>query len=73
LHDSSVEYAVRTLGEVINTAFSDALRVDHLARQIVAAFGSLGFEERVTLGDQYGKLAEGLILLENAIERMDRR
>ena len=70
---SSVEYAVQTLGHIINVAFSDALRIDQLARQITVAFGDLDFDERIELGESYGALVEGLLLLENAIGRIDDR
>lgn len=71
--DSGIQYAVRVLGEVISSAFSDALRVDVLARQIVHAFGSIGFDDRVEMSNQHPRLVEGLILLEDHFERISRR
>jgi hypothetical protein len=73
LNIGSIQYAVQVLGEVVNAAFSDALRLDHLARLIARAFDGIGFSDRIELGDKHGKLVEALILLENAIDRIDER
>lgn len=69
----SVEYAVRALGDLLNLAFSDALRVDQLARQTVSAFGDIDAEHRIVLGERHPGLVEALLLLENQFDRMDRR
>jgi hypothetical protein len=70
---SNVEYAVRVLGDLINAAFSDALRVDQLARKTVSAFRNLDHTQRIALGDSHPRLLEYLLLLEDTFERIDRR
>jgi hypothetical protein len=70
---SAVEYAVRALGELLNLAFSDALRVDQLARKSVEAWGNIDAPERIELADRHPGLVEALLLLEDTYERIDRR
>lgn len=70
---ANVEYAVRALGDLLNLAFSDALRVDQLARKSVEAWGNVEPVDRIALGDRHPGLVEALLLLEHQYGRMDRR
>lgn len=70
---SNVEYAISALGDLLNLAFSDALRVDQLARQTIQAWENIDAEHRILLGDRHPGLVEALLLLENQYYRMDNR
>ena len=70
---ANIEHAVTALGDLLNLAFSDAVAVDQLARQTVKAFGGIDAPERIQLAEQHPGLVKALLLLENQIDRMDRR
>lgn len=69
----TIEYAVSTLGDLLNLAFDDARRLDQYGRHVVSAFGDIDHGQRIALGDQHPGLVEALLLLENQIGRMDQR